>query len=210
MRLLLHLFLLGVSLVASLCCFVASLRLLPSIASTAVFECCRVTEKGNYSEKDAADLIRQVLEGVAYLHAQGVPPICLALLPGATALIRQLVPFMCRCCWSCNLYQLSAASGICATVQVLCVTHVRQGVKQELCCNGRFVMLDHSMDVSQTLCVCWLHTSTLQLIASLSACSYNSMLVILRLLSPGHKFVNLLSMLQMGMHGAQNMTCDVT
>lgn len=33
--------------------------------------CCRVTEKGNYSEKDASDLIRQVLEGVAYLHSQG-------------------------------------------------------------------------------------------------------------------------------------------
>ena len=35
--------------------------------------CCRVTEKGNYSEKDASDLIRQVLEGVAYLHSQGKP-----------------------------------------------------------------------------------------------------------------------------------------
>jgi len=33
---------------------------------------CRVTEKGNYSEKDASDLIRQVLEGVAYLHSQGI------------------------------------------------------------------------------------------------------------------------------------------
>ena len=32
---------------------------------------CRVTEKGNYSEKDASELIRQVLEGVAYLHSQG-------------------------------------------------------------------------------------------------------------------------------------------
>ncbi|KAL3158107.1 hypothetical protein ABBQ32_011709 [Trebouxia sp. C0010 RCD-2024] len=32
----------------------------------------RVTEKGNYSEKDASDLIRQVLEGVAYLHSQGI------------------------------------------------------------------------------------------------------------------------------------------
>lgn len=36
----------------------------------------RVTEKGNYSEKDAAELIRQVLEGVAYLHSQGVQPSC--------------------------------------------------------------------------------------------------------------------------------------
>jgi calcium/calmodulin-dependent protein kinase I len=37
--------------------------------------CCflhsRVTEKGNYSEADAANLIRQILHGVAYLHAQG-------------------------------------------------------------------------------------------------------------------------------------------
>lgn len=30
-----------------------------------------MTEKGNYSEKDASELIRQVLEGVAYLHSQG-------------------------------------------------------------------------------------------------------------------------------------------
>mmetsp|Transcript_883 Transcript_883/g.2365 ORF Transcript_883/g.2365 Transcript_883/m.2365 type:complete len:159 (-) Transcript_883:1360-1836(-) len=32
----------------------------------------RVTEKGNYTEKDAANLIRQILEGVAYLHSQGI------------------------------------------------------------------------------------------------------------------------------------------
>ncbi|GAX83638.1 hypothetical protein CEUSTIGMA_g11062.t1 [Chlamydomonas eustigma] len=32
----------------------------------------RVTEKGNYTEKDAASLIRQILEGVAYLHANGI------------------------------------------------------------------------------------------------------------------------------------------
>lgn len=31
----------------------------------------RVTEKGNYTEKDAASLIKQILEGVAYLHSQG-------------------------------------------------------------------------------------------------------------------------------------------
>lgn len=31
----------------------------------------RVTEKGNYTEKDAANLIKQILEGVAYLHSQG-------------------------------------------------------------------------------------------------------------------------------------------
>lgn len=43
--------------------------------------CCRVTggelfdrivEKGSYTEKDAADLIRQVLEAVDYMHEQGV------------------------------------------------------------------------------------------------------------------------------------------
>eukprot|EP00798_Chlamydomonas_sp_ICE-L_P017505 gene17505-23817_t len=32
----------------------------------------RVTEKGNYTEKDAANLIRQILDGVAYLHSEGV------------------------------------------------------------------------------------------------------------------------------------------
>ena len=29
-------------------------------------------EKGSYTEKDAADLIRQVLEAVDYMHEQGV------------------------------------------------------------------------------------------------------------------------------------------
>ncbi|PNH00490.1 Calcium/calmodulin-dependent protein kinase type 1D, partial [Tetrabaena socialis] len=32
----------------------------------------RVTEKGNYTEKDASALIRQILSGVAYLHKQGI------------------------------------------------------------------------------------------------------------------------------------------
>ena len=32
----------------------------------------RVTEKGNYTEKDAASLIRQILDGVAYLHSNGI------------------------------------------------------------------------------------------------------------------------------------------
>lgn len=32
----------------------------------------RVTEKGNYTEKDAANLIRQILDGVAYLHQIGI------------------------------------------------------------------------------------------------------------------------------------------
>ncbi len=41
------------------------------LVTKAVWRWCRVTEKGNYSEKDASDLIRQVLEGVAYLHSQG-------------------------------------------------------------------------------------------------------------------------------------------
>ena len=36
-----------------------------------VVDLCRVTEKGNYTEKDAANLIKQILEGVAYLHANG-------------------------------------------------------------------------------------------------------------------------------------------
>jgi calcium/calmodulin-dependent protein kinase I len=32
----------------------------------------RIVEKGSYMEKDAADLIRQVLEDVDYMHEQGV------------------------------------------------------------------------------------------------------------------------------------------
>jgi len=32
----------------------------------------RIVEKGSYSEKDAADLIKQVLSAVAYMHSQGV------------------------------------------------------------------------------------------------------------------------------------------
>lgn len=33
----------------------------------------RVTERGNYSEKEAAAIIRQILDGVSYLHGQGAP-----------------------------------------------------------------------------------------------------------------------------------------
>lgn len=32
----------------------------------------RIVEKGSYTEKDAAGLIRQVLEAVDYMHEQGV------------------------------------------------------------------------------------------------------------------------------------------
>ncbi|CAG0884816.1 unnamed protein product [Cyprideis torosa] len=32
----------------------------------------RIVEKGSYTEQDAADLIRQVLEGVDYMHDQGI------------------------------------------------------------------------------------------------------------------------------------------
>mmetsp|Transcript_38648 Transcript_38648/g.98854 ORF Transcript_38648/g.98854 Transcript_38648/m.98854 type:complete len:378 (+) Transcript_38648:371-1504(+) len=32
----------------------------------------RVTEKGNYSESDAVHIFKQILEGVAYLHARGI------------------------------------------------------------------------------------------------------------------------------------------
>lgn len=32
----------------------------------------RIVEKGSYTEKDASDLIRQVLEAVGYMHDQGV------------------------------------------------------------------------------------------------------------------------------------------
>ena len=33
---------------------------------------CRVTERGTFSEEEAAYLIKQVLEGVAYLHFKGI------------------------------------------------------------------------------------------------------------------------------------------
>jgi serine/threonine protein kinase len=32
---------------------------------------CRVTEKGNYSEEDSRRLIKQILNGVSYLHSHG-------------------------------------------------------------------------------------------------------------------------------------------
>jgi calcium/calmodulin-dependent protein kinase I len=32
----------------------------------------RIVEKGSYTEKDAADLIKQVLSAVAYMHSEGV------------------------------------------------------------------------------------------------------------------------------------------
>lgn len=32
----------------------------------------RIVEKGSYTEKDAADLIQQILEAVDYMHSQGV------------------------------------------------------------------------------------------------------------------------------------------
>ena len=35
------------------------------------FAFTRVTEKGYYTEKDASSIIRQILDGVSYLHAQG-------------------------------------------------------------------------------------------------------------------------------------------
>ncbi|NXA51438.1 KCC4 kinase, partial [Nothocercus julius] len=33
---------------------------------------CRIVEKGYYSERDAADAVKQILEAVAYLHANGI------------------------------------------------------------------------------------------------------------------------------------------
>ncbi len=38
-----------------------------------------MTAKGNYTEKDAADLITQLLEGVSYLHSQGLCPLWICL-----------------------------------------------------------------------------------------------------------------------------------
>lgn len=55
----------------SLCGVMAAAAVLWCKLAAALPLCCRVTEKGNYSEKDASELIRQVLEGVAYLHSRG-------------------------------------------------------------------------------------------------------------------------------------------
>lgn len=41
------------------------------VAAAAASCCCRVTEKGNYTELDAAHIIRQILQGVQYLHSHG-------------------------------------------------------------------------------------------------------------------------------------------
>jgi serine/threonine protein kinase len=51
---LLHHLLLSTLAVVSVCCCVS-----------------RVTEKGNYTELDAAHIIRQILQGVQYLHSHG-------------------------------------------------------------------------------------------------------------------------------------------
>jgi serine/threonine protein kinase len=32
----------------------------------------KIVEKGNYSEKDAANIVQQMIKGVAYLHGQGI------------------------------------------------------------------------------------------------------------------------------------------
>ncbi|KAA0199077.1 hypothetical protein HAZT_HAZT003386 [Hyalella azteca] len=43
--------------------------LCPRVTGGELFD--RIVEKGSYTEKDAADLIRQVLEAVDYMHEQG-------------------------------------------------------------------------------------------------------------------------------------------
>lgn len=32
----------------------------------------KIVEKGNYSERDAADIVSQMMKGVQYLHANGI------------------------------------------------------------------------------------------------------------------------------------------
>lgn len=44
------------------------LLILPTGCAPGVY---RVTEKGNYTELDAAHIIRQILQGVQYLHSHG-------------------------------------------------------------------------------------------------------------------------------------------
>ena len=46
------------------------LTLSDSVTGGELFD--RIVEKGSYSERDASDLIRQVLEAVAYLHTLGI------------------------------------------------------------------------------------------------------------------------------------------
>ena len=47
-----------------------SILFIHSVTGGELFD--RIVEKGSYTEKDAADLIRQVLEAVDYMHDQGV------------------------------------------------------------------------------------------------------------------------------------------
>jgi len=42
----------------------------PRVTGGELFD--RIVEKGSYTEKDASDLMRQVLEAVDYMHDQGV------------------------------------------------------------------------------------------------------------------------------------------
>lgn len=51
-------------------CVSASFISLRRVTGGELFD--RIVEKGSYTEKDAADLIRQVLEAVDYMHEQGV------------------------------------------------------------------------------------------------------------------------------------------
>ena len=50
--------------------FLHSLYSISRVTGGELFD--RIVEKGSYTEKDAADLIRQVLEAVDYMHEQGV------------------------------------------------------------------------------------------------------------------------------------------
>lgn len=49
---------------------IVALTVLSRVTGGELFD--RIVEKGSYTEKDAADLIRQVLEAVDYMHDQGV------------------------------------------------------------------------------------------------------------------------------------------
>ena len=44
--------------------------LLFSVSGGELFD--RIVEKGSYTEKDASDLIRQILDAVSYLHSKGI------------------------------------------------------------------------------------------------------------------------------------------
>ena len=59
---------------------VTSLSAIHSVTGGELFD--RIVEKGSYTEKDASNLIRQVLAAVDFMHEQGVVHRDLKVRPG--------------------------------------------------------------------------------------------------------------------------------